>query len=61
MLRESREVQTRESSSRTFLPGTFKIQQWSKLLSSPANKTGLTKFLIEEWKGPKQTKTETQG
>jgi len=56
MLRESREVQTRESSSKTLLPGTFKIQQWRKLLSSPANKTSLTKFLIEEWKGPRRQK-----
>ena len=34
-------------------PG-HKIQQWRKLLSSPAYKTSLTKFLVEEWKGPKQ-------
>jgi len=31
-----------------------KIQQWRKLLSSPSNKTSLTKFLGEDWKGPKQ-------
>jgi len=31
-----------------------KIQQWRKLLSSPSNKTSLTKFLVEDWKGSKQ-------
>ena len=32
-------------------PG-HKIQQWRKLLSSPANKTSLTKFLMKNGRGP---------
>ena len=34
-------------------PG-HKIQQWRKLLCSPANKTTLIRFLVEQWKGPQQ-------
>jgi len=35
-------------------PG-HKIQQWRKLLCSPAIKTALIGFLVEQWKGPQQT------
>jgi len=31
-----------------------KIQRWRKLLCSPANKTALIRFLVEQWKGPQQ-------
>lgn len=34
-------------------PG-HKIQQWRKLLCSPANKTALIRFLVEQWKSPQQ-------
>ncbi|KAK5859272.1 hypothetical protein PBY51_003352 [Eleginops maclovinus] len=30
------------------------IQQWRKLLCSSSNKASLIKFLVDEWKGPKQ-------
>jgi len=41
-------------------PG-HKIQQWRKLLCSPANKTALIRFLVEQRKGPQQRETPREG
>ena len=38
---------------RNIAPGHI-IQQWRKILCSPSNKASLIKFVVEEWKGPRQ-------